>query len=57
MSTQTKEAYMQSLENMGKKRSQWRDVIRRLFRNKLAIVGLILVILVFKAANNFVKRN
>lgn len=46
MTKQAKEAYMQSLENMGRKRSQWRDVLRRLFRNKLAIVGLVLVCLV-----------
>lgn len=41
-----KEKYMQSLEEMGKRRSQWGDVIHRLFRNKLAIVGLVLVCVV-----------
>ena len=38
-----KETYMQSLEGLTRKHSQWRDVIHRLFKNRLAIVGLILV--------------
>jgi peptide/nickel transport system permease protein len=46
MSRQKKEEYMQSLEGMTKKRGQWRDVMHRLFRNKLAVVGLVLVLIV-----------
>ena len=38
-----KETYIQSLEGLTRKHSQWRDVIHRLFKNRLAIVGLILV--------------
>lgn len=38
-----KETYIQSLEGMTHKHSQWRDVMHRLFKNRLAIVGLILV--------------
>lgn len=37
------ETYIQSLEGMTRKHSQWRDVMHRLFKNRLAIVGLILV--------------
>ena len=39
-----KETYIQSLEGLTRKHSQWRDVIHRLFKNRLAIVGLILVV-------------
>ncbi len=35
-----KETYIQSLEGLTRKHSQWRDVIHRLFKNRLAIVGL-----------------
>jgi peptide/nickel transport system permease protein len=41
-----KEDYMQSLEEMTRKRGQWRDVLHRLFKNKLAVFGLILVAIV-----------
>ena len=44
-----KETYIQSLEGLTRKHSQWRDVIHRLFKNRLAIVGLILVAVVLFA--------
>lgn len=44
-----KENYMQELEGMTRKRSQWRDVMHRLFKNKLAVLGLIMVVLVLLA--------
>lgn len=45
-----KEKYVESLNNMATGRhSQGRDVIRRLFRNKLAVVGLILIVIIVVA--------
>lgn len=45
-----KEKYVESLENMATRRhSQGRDIIRRLFHDKLAVVGLIIVLVVVLA--------
>ena len=50
MSWKKQEQLAQDLAKMTKKRSQWRDVIQRFFRNKLAVVGFIIVVmLVFSA--------
>jgi len=38
-----KKEYVETLETMTRKRSQWRDTFGRLFRNKLGMVGLVLV--------------
>ena len=34
-----------NLAEMAKKKGQWRDVIQRLFRNKLAVVGLVIIVI------------
>lgn len=45
------EASMESTEELGtKKHSQWRDVFRRLVKNKLAMVGAVIVILLVLSA-------
>lgn len=44
-----KESYMKDLEQMTRKRSQWKDVAHRLFKNKLAVFGLVLVVLMLLA--------
>ena len=41
-----KEEHIQELENMAKKHSQWGDISRRLFRNKLAVVGLVIILVI-----------
>lgn len=41
-----KDAQMKTLENAAVKHSQWGDVFRRLRRNKLAMFGLILVVVI-----------
>ncbi|MDR3277404.1 MAG: ABC transporter permease [Oscillospiraceae bacterium] len=46
MTRKKREEYIESLENAAQKQSQWGDVIRRLFRNKLSIVGLVIVLLI-----------
>lgn len=38
-----KEAHVQDLESLSRRRSQWSDIVARLLRNKLAIVGLVIV--------------
>lgn len=47
---ETKNQKIETLENMAKKRSQWRDVWKRLMRNKLAVVGLVIVLLLMLMA-------
>jgi peptide/nickel transport system permease protein len=44
-----KEQHIRSLEQMSKKHSQWGDVLRRLLRNKLAMVGLAIVLIIVLA--------
>lgn len=36
----------ESLSRMTRPQSQWRDVLHRLFRNKLAVVGLVIVVVI-----------
>jgi len=38
-----KKEYVETLENMTRKRSQWRDILGRLVRNRLGMVGLVIV--------------
>ncbi len=45
-----KEKHIQSLEKSVRHHSQWGDVFRRLFRNKLAVIGLVLVIIIVFSA-------
>ena len=45
-----KEKHIQSLEASVRHHSQWGDVFRRLFRNKLAVIGLVLVIVIVFSA-------
>ncbi|MDR1299324.1 MAG: ABC transporter permease [Oscillospiraceae bacterium] len=49
MTREKKEQYIERMEDSARKQSQWRDVFRRLFRNKLSVVGLIIVLLIVLA--------
>lgn len=41
-----KQAHAEEMEELTKGHSQWKDTIRRLFRNKLAVVGLVIVVVI-----------
>lgn len=41
-----KQKHVEELESLTKRHGQWRDTLRRLFRNKLAVVGLIIVVVI-----------
>ncbi len=43
ITSKKKRDYYDKLNNMTRKRSQWGDIVRRLFRNKLAVVGMVIV--------------
>jgi peptide/nickel transport system permease protein len=44
ITTKKKQDYMRTMEAMTRKRTQWRDIARRLIKNKLAVVGLVIVV-------------
>ena len=46
VTSKQKKEYVDELEMMTKRHGQWRDVIRRLMKNKLAVVGLIIVVVI-----------
>ena len=41
-----KQAHAEEMEELTKGHSQWKDTIHRLFRNKLAVVGLVIVVVI-----------
>lgn len=41
-----KQAHAEEMVELTKRHGQWRDVLRRLFRNKLAVVGLVIVVVI-----------
>ncbi|MGM9612797.1 MAG: ABC transporter permease, partial [Butyricicoccus sp.] len=41
-----KKEYVEDLEQLTKRHGQWRDTVHRLFQNKLAVVGLIIVVVI-----------
>lgn len=41
-----KEKHVEDMESLSRRHSQWGDVIRRLLRNKLAVIGLIVVLVI-----------
>ncbi len=50
LTKKAREEYIETLEDSARSHSQWGDVLRRLFKNKLAVVGLILVLLLIFSA-------
>ena len=44
MTFKKKKEYVESLESVARRHSQWRDILVRLIRNKLGMVGLIIVV-------------
>lgn len=43
LTSRQKKQHNDEMESLLKRRSQWQDTLRRLFRNKLAVVGLVIV--------------
>lgn len=41
-----KRAHVEDMEQLTRRRGQWRDTLRRLLRNKLAVLGLIIVVVI-----------
>jgi peptide/nickel transport system permease protein len=69
MSRREKKEYVESLEALTRKKSQWKDILGRLIRNRLGLVGLsivavLLILIIFAglftkynyAAQNFTNR-
>jgi len=46
ISYKKKEENAQQMADMSRRNSQWKDVVRRLFRNRLAVVGLVIVLVI-----------